>query len=42
VDGKQPTLSLRMTMDELADFMEALGCVDALNLDGVCISRSSY
>ncbi len=34
VDGKQPTLSLGMTMDELADFMETLGCIDALNLDG--------
>ncbi len=34
VDGKQPDLSLGMTMHELADFMEALGCVEALNLDG--------
>lgn len=34
VDGKQPGLSIGMTMDELADFMEELGCVDALNLDG--------
>lgn len=34
VDGKQPGLSLGMTMYELADFMEGLGCVKALNLDG--------
>lgn len=34
VDGKQPELSLGMTMEELADFMESLGCTDALNLDG--------
>lgn len=34
VDGKQPELSLGMTMDELADFMESLGCSGALNLDG--------
>lgn len=34
VDGRQPHLSLGMTMDELADFMEALGCREALNLDG--------
>lgn len=34
VDGKQPKLSLGMTMYELADFMENLGCVKALNLDG--------
>ncbi|MCH9609565.1 MAG: hypothetical protein S4CHLAM45_14970 [Chlamydiales bacterium] len=34
VDGKQPHLSLGMTMDELACFMEDLGCVEALNLDG--------
>lgn len=34
VDGKQPELSLGMTMEELADFMESLGCINALNLDG--------
>lgn len=34
VDGKQPKLSLGMTIKELADFMEGLGCTDALNLDG--------
>ena len=34
VDGKQPHLSLGMTMNELADFMEGLGCREALNLDG--------
>jgi len=34
VDGKQPDLSLGMTMDELADLMQELGCIAALNLDG--------
>lgn len=34
VDGKQPELSLGMSMRELADFMEDLGCIEALNLDG--------
>jgi exopolysaccharide biosynthesis protein len=34
VDGKQPSWSIGMTMVELADFMENLGCVEALNLDG--------
>ncbi len=34
IDGKQPELSLGMTIEELADFMQSLGCVDALNLDG--------
>ena len=34
VVGKQPELSLGMTIDELADFMKNLGCIKALNLDG--------
>ncbi len=34
IDGKQPTLSIGMTMNELAEFMEGLGCEYALNLDG--------
>ena len=34
IDGKQPHLSLGMTMNELADLMESLGCIEALNLDG--------
>lgn len=34
VDGKQPDLSLGMTMSELADFMADLGCTNALNFDG--------
>ncbi|MBS4168209.1 phosphodiester glycosidase family protein [Parachlamydia sp. AcF125] len=34
VDGKQPGMSEGMTMNELAQFMAKLGCVEALNLDG--------
>jgi len=34
VDGKQPYFSKGMTIDELAHFMQELGCVYALNLDG--------
>lgn len=34
VDGKQPQLSLGMTMNELTDFMQSIGCIEALNLDG--------
>lgn len=34
VDGRRPQLSRRMTLAELADLMNALGCRDALNLDG--------
>lgn len=34
VDGRQPALSVGMTLDELAAYMAGLGCTDALNLDG--------
>lgn len=34
VDGRQPQLSRGMTLAELADLMQTLGCRDALNLDG--------
>jgi exopolysaccharide biosynthesis protein len=34
VDGRQPELSVGMTLDELADEMLKLGCTDAINLDG--------
>ena len=34
VDGRQPNLSIGMTMDELSDFMVRLGCEEAMNLDG--------
>lgn len=34
VDGRQPGLSVGMTLDELAAYMAGLGCTDALNLDG--------
>jgi len=34
VDGMRPTLSIGMTLAELAQLMKSLGCKDALNLDG--------
>ena len=34
VDGRQRSLSVGMTLEELADFMVDLGCQEALNLDG--------
>lgn len=34
VDGRQPNLSLGMTLEELAELMQSLGSRDALNLDG--------
>ncbi len=34
VDGRQPELSMGMTLDELGDYMQKLGCELALNLDG--------
>lgn len=34
VDGRQRGLSVGMTLEELADYMVGLGCVEAMNLDG--------
>jgi hypothetical protein len=34
VDGRQKTLSMGMNPTELAQFMAALGCTEAMNLDG--------
>jgi hypothetical protein len=34
VDGRQPEVSLGMTIAELTALMSELGCVDAINLDG--------
>ena len=34
VDGRQPGLSVGMTMPELAGYMVKLGCEEAMNLDG--------
>ncbi len=34
VDGRQPALSVGMTLEELADFMVSLGCTVAMNTDG--------
>jgi exopolysaccharide biosynthesis protein len=34
VDGRQPDLSVGMTLDELGNFLVGLGCRDAMNLDG--------
>ena len=34
VDGRQPALSVGMTLEELADLMVSLGCRVAMNTDG--------
>jgi exopolysaccharide biosynthesis protein len=34
VDGRQPKLSVGMTLQELASYMIKLGCQEAMNLDG--------
>jgi hypothetical protein len=34
VEGRQPNKSLGMDIFELAEFMDELGCINALNLDG--------
>ena len=34
VDGREPQLSMGMTLEELGDFMVSLGCTEAINLDG--------
>ncbi|MEL7240094.1 MAG: phosphodiester glycosidase family protein, partial [Planctomycetota bacterium] len=34
IDGRQPGWSGGMTLPQLADYMIALGCSDAVNLDG--------
>lgn len=34
VDGRQPELSVGMTLEELADLMVSLGCAMAMNTDG--------
>jgi len=34
VDGRQPVLSVGMTLDELANFMLSIGCTNAMNTDG--------
>jgi hypothetical protein len=34
VDGRQPGLSVGMTLAELAEYMMKLGCTDAMNFDG--------
>jgi hypothetical protein len=34
VDGRQPGLSVGMSLRELADYMIKLGCLEAMNLDG--------
>jgi exopolysaccharide biosynthesis protein len=34
VDGRQPTVSVGMSIPELTDLMLELGCVSAINLDG--------
>lgn len=34
VDGRQPSLSIGMSLTELATYMKRIGCYNALNLDG--------
>jgi hypothetical protein len=34
VDGRQPGLSVGMKLAELAEYLQGLGCTDAMNLDG--------
>lgn len=34
VDGRQPALSVGMTLDEFGSQLARLGCIDAMNLDG--------
>ncbi len=34
VDGRQPGVSVGMTLPELAEYLHSLGAVDAMNLDG--------
>ncbi|MBU1098233.1 MAG: phosphodiester glycosidase family protein [Bacteroidetes bacterium] len=34
IDGRQPNYSMGMSLVELAEFMHAMGCYDALNFDG--------
>lgn len=34
VDGRQPKLSIGVTLTELAGLMKEMGCVEAINLDG--------
>jgi hypothetical protein len=34
VDGRQPDLSVGMTLDELGEYLASLGCEEAVNLDG--------
>ena len=39
VDGRQPGLSLGMTLEELANYLASLGCTEAMNLDGGASSQ---
>ena len=34
VDGRQKSLSVGMTLDELSAYLRKLGCNEAMNLDG--------
>jgi exopolysaccharide biosynthesis protein len=34
VDGRQPGLSMGMTLAELAEYLVKLGCTDGMNFDG--------
>lgn len=39
VDGRQPGLSMGMTLEEMANYLAKLGCTDAMNLDGGASSQ---
>ena len=34
VDGRQPGVSVGMTLQELAEYLLSIGAIDAMNLDG--------
>jgi hypothetical protein len=39
VDGRQPGLSMGMTLEELANYLVRIGCTEAMNLDGGASSQ---
>jgi exopolysaccharide biosynthesis protein len=39
VDGRQPGLSMGMTLEELANYLVGIGCTEAMNLDGGASSQ---
>jgi hypothetical protein len=39
VDGRQPELSVGMSLEELSDYLVKIGCTEAMNLDGGASSQ---